>query len=131
MKNKRRKLLAFALALVLLMGSTLGVHAASKSVVSNVNGFRCTGSGTVTSTFVSASFNASALPGTPVQPDEAYSSHISALVKDRYGNLLLNRYVKGTTSGSLYYSPSGTSINYADIGFDFMGSYVGGVLIYA
>ena len=113
------------------MGFTLGVHAASKSVVSNVNGFRCTGSGTVTSAFVSASFNASALPGTPVQPDEAYSSYISALVKDRYRNLLLDEYVKGTTSGSLYYSSSETSINYADIGFGFMGSYVGGVLIYA
>ena len=131
MKNVSRKLLALALMLVLIVGSTLAVNAASKSVVTKLFGFNCTGSGTATSNYVSASFKATALPGTAVQPEENYVSYTSALVKDRYGNPLADLTVRGTTTGSLSRTFSGTSVYSAEISFSFMGSPAGWMMLYA
>ena len=77
-----------------------------------------------------AAFNATALPGQPILPDEAYDCTVGVYVYDSAGRTLGWRVDNGHTSLVVTYKPSSGSIGNILCTFNFNGENLGGYFLY-
>ncbi len=127
----RRKLLIAVTCLVLVLAFSISAFAASKTFFSRkVNSHSCTGTGSISGSTATATFRATALPGEPIQPDEAYKCQVSILAHDKDGELLTAVFDYGKTNATAKAIASRT-IRDTYNGFIFNGTDLGDYLLFA
>ena len=131
MKKMVKRALALGICVMLILSSVVFVSAASATFFSRpVGSHRCTGRGTVTDGMGQAAFNATALPGQPILPDEAYSCTVWVDAFNSAGELLGGRYDKGHTSLVVTYNANLGIIDNIHCTFNFNGESLGGYFLY-
>ena len=108
-KSIIKTLSAFLVLLLVLSVLPMAAFASASETFfqTNCSGFRCTGSGLITSTRVNAYFSATALPNAAVQPDECYSSVVHVEVYNSTGTKTGETTSHGNTETSATYVYSG------------------------
>lgn len=130
MKKMVKRTLALGICVMLILSSVVFVSAASATFFSRpVGSHRCTGRGTVTDGKGEAVFSATALPGQPILPDEAYSCSVWVLAYDSAGNELGAEHSTGHTSASATYEPKTSFIDFIGCSFEFNGEDFGPYLL--
>lgn len=131
MKMFARKSAAIFLAVLIVCMLPVMAFATASSTffVVNSSGFRCTGSGTIVDNRGTATFNAVALPGSPVVPDENCPSEVWVLAYDSAGDLIGSTSSIGTRSNGATYMPRNKTIAYTYNTFEFMGVDLGGYIL--
>lgn len=127
MKKSIIKTLSAFLVLVLVLSVLPMAAFASASetfFLTNCSGFRCTGSGLITSTQVNATFSATALPNAAVQPDECYSSVVHVEVYNSTGTKTGEVTSYGNIYTSATYVPTGV-VHEIHCEFEFAGWNLG------
>lgn len=89
------------------------------------NGFSCTGSGTISSTSCSGTFNAKILPNQPVLPSEQYSCRVMVAALDNYGNSLGVEMKTGNLSVTARVTAPKADMHSAGCSFTFEGEHLG------
>lgn len=131
MKKMVKRALALGICVVFVLSAAVFVSAASATFFSRpVGSHRCTGRGTVVGGMGQAVFSATALPGQPVLPDEAYSSTVWVEAYDSSGRLIGKEKSTGDVRGSATYE-TGRTIHYIKCGFSFSGYNLGEYSLYA
>lgn len=128
MKRFIRKSAAVFLAVMIVC--TLPVMAfatvSNTLFVLNSSGYRCTGSGTIEYNRATATFNAVALPGSPVVPDENCPSEVWILAYDTDGDHIGSTSRYGTRTARATYVSDVEMIGRTYNTFKFMGVDLGG-----
>ena len=131
MKKMVKRALALGICAMLILSSVVFVSAASATFFTKtVGSHRCTGRGTVTDGMGQAAFNATALPGQPILPDEAYDSIAGVYAYDSAGKVLGWRYDTGHTNLVVTYKPNTGIIDRIYCTFNFNGESLGGYSLY-
>ena len=132
MKKMVKRALALGICVMLILSSVVFVSAASATFFTKtVGSHRCTGRGTVTDGMGQAAFNATALPGQPILPDEAYDCFVWVNAYDSSGKLFGGEYETGHTSLVVTYKPSsGKIIDHISCSFEFEGEKLGEYNLY-
>lgn len=127
MKKMVKRTLALGICVMLILSSVVFVSAASATFFKKtVGSHRCTGRGTVTDGMGQAAFNATAIPGQPILPDEAYTCFVWVNAYDSEGRMLGGAYDTGNTSLVVTYDPNSRSIiDYISCIFEFNRETIG------
>ncbi len=127
----RRKFLITVTCLVLVLAFSISAFAASKTFFSRkVNSHNCTGTGRISGHTAAATFRAAALPGEPIQPDEAYKCQVSIKAYNKAGKLMTDVSAYGTTNATATADASET-IHHTKNSFIFTGNNLGEYTLYA
>ena len=104
MKKMVKRALALGICVMLILSSVVFVSAASATFFTKTSGsHRCTGRGTVTGGKGQAVFNATAIPGKPIFPDEAYACVVQVNAYNSSGRLIGAEFSTGDTSAIATY----------------------------
>lgn len=94
------------------------------------NGFSCTGSGTISSTSCSGTFNAKILPNQPVLPSEQYTCEVMVAAWDINDDEIGCTWERGNLSVTARYNSSRSIIRSAGYLFTFEGEELGSYLMF-
>ena len=132
MKKMVKRALALGICVMLILSSVVFVSAASATFFSRtVGSHRCTGRGTVTGGMGQAVFSATALPGQPILPDEAYESLVWVYAYNSAGTLLGGAFEnENTTSLAATCSSDSGSISLIRCWFKFGDEDLGTYYLY-
>ena len=131
MKKTVKRALALGICVMLILSSVVFVSAASATFFTKTSGsHRCTGRGTVTGGKGQAVFNATAIPGKPIFPDEAYDCLIWVYAFDSEGKPLGAVFDTGHTSSIATYSSDLGHIDFISCSFNFNGENLGTYFLY-
>ena len=131
MKKMVKRALALGICVMLILSSVVFVSAASATFFTKTSGsHRCTGRGTVTGGKGQAVFNATALPGQQVLPDEAYACVVQVNAYNSSGVPIGAEFSTGDTSAIATYQTEKT-IHHIKCYFSFNGNDFGEYSLYA
>ena len=126
MKKMVKRALALGICVVFVLSAAVFVSAASATFFTKtVGSHRCTGRGTVTDGMGQAVFNATALPGQPVLPDEAYNCEAWVFAYSNTGRPIGATYEIGDTSVVVTLNADSNNIHHIGCLFEFNGEDLG------
>ena len=126
MKKMVKRALALGICVVFVLSAAVFVSAASATFFTKtVGSHRCTGRGTVTDGMGQAVFNATALPGQPVLPDEAYNCEAWVFAYSNTGRPIGATHAIGDRSLVVTLNADSNNIHHIGCLFEFNGEDLG------